>query len=166
VLWKVEDLHKFTVLMGRWLAAASCVITMIIMLLQTADVLGRKLFGTPVLGTYDITTLLIAPLVSFGIGYAHSEGAHVRVEFLVRILPQQVRRMMAICTSLLSLTFFILLTWRVILYGMKMWETGSQSLTIRLPIFPSVYSIALGCAVLCVLLVMDVIQYIKGTKET
>ena len=62
------------------------------MLLTTADALGRYLFNRPILAAYELTTnYLMVGVVFLALPYAYREGANIRVTFLVDRLGRTAR---------------------------------------------------------------------------
>ena len=68
----------------EWLGIAAMLLTMVITCL---DVVGAKVFLTPVLGAIDIVMLSQIVAISFAASMALIVGRHIRVEFFYRLLP-------------------------------------------------------------------------------
>jgi len=130
------------------------------MLLTTTDVIMR-LVATPIPGVYEIVGLLGVVAVSFSLAYTSVEKGHIAVEFLVRKLSPKNpgSRCRGKRFSFLVLFFFICR--QCVVYAGVLKESGEVSLTIQMPIYPFVYGIAIGCAALCIVLLMELIQSIR-----
>ncbi len=61
------------------------------MLLDTFDVIGRYLFNHPIIGTMEISTILMAAMILLGLGYTQSQKANIRIEILVSRYPPRVK---------------------------------------------------------------------------
>src|SRR5512136_2663026 len=72
------------------------------MLLTVADVILRA-GGRPIIGTYEIVTLLLALVVGFGIPQVSLDKGHVYMEFLLEKLTKRGKDMMNIFTRVLCL---------------------------------------------------------------
>lgn len=55
---------------------------LVLMVLTVVDVLGRSMFGQSVLGTVDISTLLLVAIAFLGLASAEIDGRHVSVTLL------------------------------------------------------------------------------------
>jgi TRAP-type C4-dicarboxylate transport system permease small subunit len=141
----------------NWVA---CISIVIMMLLTTADVIMR-LVATPIPGVYEIVGLLGVVAVSFSLAYTSVEKGHIAVEFLVRKLPRQTQAVVAAANDLLSLVLFFFICRQCVVYAGVLKQSGEVSLTIQMPIYPFVYGIAIGCAALCIVLLMELIQSIR-----
>ncbi|MDD2316182.1 MAG: TRAP transporter small permease [Desulfobacterales bacterium] len=141
----------------NWIASAAVIV---MMLLTTADVIMR-LAATPIPGVYEIVGLLGVVAVSFSLAYTSVEKGHIAVEFLVRKLPRKAQAVVAAANDFLSLVLFFFICRQCVVYAGVLKQSGEVSLTIQMPIYPFVYGIAIGCAALCIVLLMEFIQSIR-----
>jgi len=58
---------------------------------------------------------------------------------------------------------FGLITWQSLLYGLDLKKSGEVSLTLAMPLYPVLYGIAIGCALLCIVLLADGFQSLRRT---
>ncbi len=145
----------------NWISAGALVV---MMLLTTADVVLR-IFRNPIPGTYEVVGLLGAVVVSFSLGYTSIEKGHIAVEFLVRRFSTRVQTTINAVHELVSLVFFIIATWRSIIYGTELMKSGEVSSTLQMPTYPFVYGIAFGCSLLSVILFIEFIKSIRGVEK-
>jgi hypothetical protein len=83
----------------RWLDRAEAALTLVaviatfvMMLLTTADAIGRYVFNRPILVAYELTTnYLMIAAVFLAMPFAYREGANIRVTFLVARLRGTAR---------------------------------------------------------------------------
>ena len=91
-------------------------------LLVFLEVVMRFGFGSGFLWTQELTLLLSAWFVLFGISYGLKVGAHIGVDVLIRSVPPLVRRALSVLAVLMTLAYcglFIYGSW-VYLSKMKM----------------------------------------------
>lgn len=117
---------------------------LLMMVITCLDVLGGKLFRTPVYGALDIVMLSQLVAISFATAYALIIGRHVSVEFFMALLPERLQAIVDAVISFFGLTFFVLIAWRLIVYGHSLHIGGEVSATIRIPLYPFAYGIALA----------------------
>jgi TRAP-type C4-dicarboxylate transport system permease small subunit len=134
------------------------------MLLTTSDVVLR-LFRNPITGTYDMVGLLGAAFVSFALAHTSLEKGHIAVDFLVRKLPPRPRRLIDAGTELLSLGLFILVCVQSLRYAGRLRRMGEVSLTLRAPLHPFVYGIAVGSGMLCLVLLLRAAASLRALRE-
>ena len=84
-------------------------VTIVAVILITADVSGRYLFNRPIIGTAELATVLIAFL--FFLGYAHALiiGQHVRIAFFLDRFPERVRLAVESIAGLAGAALFAIL---------------------------------------------------------
>ena len=131
------------------------------MLLTCADVILR-LFSRPIPGTYELVSFFGAVSVAFAMAHTCVEKGHIAVSVLVQLLPRRGRETVDALTSALSLTLFALIAWRSVLYAEDLRRSGEVSLTLQLPFYPFVYGIGLSAAVVCLVLLSDLIRHLQG----
>jgi TRAP-type C4-dicarboxylate transport system permease small subunit len=69
---------------------AAVIATAIMMLLTSADAIGRYIFNSPVMGAYELTEkYLMVAAIFLGMSYAFRGGIFIRVTFLVDRLPRK-----------------------------------------------------------------------------
>jgi TRAP-type C4-dicarboxylate transport system permease small subunit len=130
----------------------------LIMLLTTCDVVLRYL-GHPILGSYDLVSFGAAFVIGFALPRTSWERMHITVDILVEKIPQH-RFIVDIVTRAMALALFVLIGWNLILLGTGFFETGEETLTLGIPLFPIAYALGL-CAILqCFSLIGDVVRIV------
>ena len=130
---------------------------LIMVLIVTANVIGRYLFRRPLIGTVEVEEFMLLVLVFFGIGYAQTKKRHVSIATLVDRLPQKAQLVINNVTYLPSLIVFSLITWQSLVMAKKYWIKGVSSLFLEVPLSPFLCIVAVGTAVLCLVLLSDFI---------
>ena len=141
----------------NWLAAIA---VLVMMILTCADVLLR-FFRHPIPGTYEIVGLMGTVAVSFALAHTTAHKGHIMVEFLTRRMPEKAQHVITAAGELLSAALFAILARQSILYALDLKRTGEVSLTIAIPIYPFVFGIAIGCLLVCFVLLADLHQSFK-----
>ncbi len=117
---------------------------LVMMVITCLDVFGGKLFRTPVYGALDIVMLSQLVAISFATAYALIIGRHVSVEFFMALLPERLQAIVDAIISFFGFTFFVLIVWRLTVYGHSLQIGGEVSATIRIPLYPFAYGIAVA----------------------
>jgi TRAP-type C4-dicarboxylate transport system permease small subunit len=142
--------------------AGTAVVAM--MLLTCADVILR-LFRRPVPGTYEIIGFLGTVAISFSLAYTSLEKGHIAVELLLEKLPRRVQAGVESVTSLIGAALFALMTWQSMAYAADLKQSGEVSVTLTMPIYPFIYGIAAGSALLCLVLLVESLQSAARTVQ-
>lgn len=140
--------------MSRWLnwGAASALILMT--LLVCANIVTR-LFGRPILGTFELVEFLLAFVISFTLAYGAVTRCHTTVDLVMRRFSQRTQAIVDSITCLISIGLFALVTWQCCLLAAKLWHIGEVSATLWVPFFPLLYGVAFNCAIVCLVLLID-----------
>jgi TRAP-type C4-dicarboxylate transport system permease small subunit len=138
---------------------------LVMMVITCLDVFGGKLFRTPVYGALDIVMLGQLVAVSFATAYALIIGRHVSVEFFLTILPRRLQAAIDAVISFFGLTFFVLIIWRLAVYGYSLQIGGEVSATIRIPMYPFAYGIAFASIPVALIFLARVLKAINRMVE-
>ena len=109
---------------------AACLVGM--MLLTCADVVGRA-FGYPIFGSVEIVGFMATLAVVMAMPYTHSVQGHIGVEILVRLFSERTQTIIDICTGIVSLLLFAVISWRMTVYAYTMQESGEVSMNLEFP---------------------------------
>jgi len=161
---------KFDVVTGKLgrlssgLAYVGCISLFAMMCLTTIDVVGRYLFNRPITGAFEITEYLVLILIFAFIGYAQSQKSHVAVDLLWTRLPYRARKYIDLVNHFVCLALMVLITWMSVLKAVELKEVGEASPNLMIPAFPFAFFMVLGCMVMCVELLRDILQLIDGPE--
>src|SRR5512139_3452072 len=78
----------------------------VMMLLTVADVLLRA-GGHPIIGTYEIVSLLLALVIGFGIPQVSLDRGHVYMDFILERFSKRGKKVMNTITRLFCIIFFL-----------------------------------------------------------
>jgi TRAP-type C4-dicarboxylate transport system permease small subunit len=141
---------------------ACCLIGMT--LLTCADVVGR-FFRHPIFGSVEIVGFMATLAVAMALPYTHEIKGHIGVEILVRTFSQRTQRIVDICTGLLSLALFGIVTWRIAVYARTMQQSGEVSMNLELPEYMVIYIVAFCFAVFTLIILREIIGNIRKLRE-
>ncbi len=127
------------------------------MLIVAANIILRVVWH-PINGTYDYVSFIGAVLVAFALAYTAIQKGHIEIEMLMERFPKRVQEVTASIMSILSLGFFVLVTWQSVLFANDMWRTGDTTMTALLPYYPYIYAIAFGSALLSLVILNNLIK--------
>lgn len=129
--------------------AGAAVVAM--MLLTCADIVLR-LMRRPITGTYELVGFCGALAVSFALAQTSLDRGHIAVDFLVQRFPPRAQAAVEAVNSLVAAALFGLVAGQALRYADGLRRAGEVSMTLQIPVHPIVYGIALGCGVLCLVL--------------
>jgi TRAP-type C4-dicarboxylate transport system permease small subunit len=156
----LEKFEKFNRRLSDWFEWIGLAGFLVMMFITCIDVIGAKLFLLPVFGAIDIVMLSQVVAISFAAAAALILGRHISVEFFVVMLPRRVRALIDIIIHLLGLALFIVIVWRLCVYGYLLQTGGEESATARIPLAPFAYSIALASIPVCLVFLLEFLNAI------
>jgi TRAP-type C4-dicarboxylate transport system permease small subunit len=157
ILWRLVE----WLLVKMKIVGAACLVGM--MFLTCADVVGR-FFGYPIFGSVEIVGFMATLAVVMALPYTHQVNGHIGVELVVRLLSEKTQTIMAICTGILSLILFAIVTWRMVLYAHTMQKSGEVSMNLELPEHTIIYVTALCLLVFTLNILQTIISNIRKLK--
>lgn len=131
------------------------------MFLITADVILRYFFRSPILGSTEMIEFTMVIAVFFAIAYTGSQKGHINVDVLTAKLSPRGQSIAAFVTTLVGLALFALTTWQSILFALAQRERGVTSPILHVPIPPLVLIVAFGCALLALVLLAQLFDYLS-----
>ncbi|MCO5108375.1 MAG: TRAP transporter small permease [Burkholderiaceae bacterium] len=130
-----------------WLAVAGGVVMLAFTAASVASILSRSVFGSPLVGDFELTERGTAIAVFAMLPYCHLRGGNVVVDMFVGMFAPAVRRFLAVLCDVLFAIVAGLMTWRLALGGINQYQFNDMSMMLQIPTWwmfvPIVASMAL-----------------------
>lgn len=165
------------VALDKWIGATEtglnllgAVLIAIIMLFTTYGIVMRYVFNAPFYGKVEITELIMAGAVFFGVAYTQKIGGHVRVSFVIEhFIRGRAHHVVECLTLFLALCGFSIITIATLNSALYDLEYGGVTSCLYLPKWPSKMAVPIGCFFLSLRLLIQFIQHllqvITGTEN-
>ncbi len=138
----------------------------LMMLLSVSDVLGRRIFGQAVLGTYELSEVMLVIVLFFTLGYVEILRRNITIGLVVDRLRPRSQNFIDSLMYVVFLIFFVLLTWQLGLYAVEAHQRNNVlSLTLPAPVFPFVILAAFGSALLSLVVLMHLLLFLAGALK-
>ena len=141
---------------------AACLVGM--MLLTCIDVVGRA-YGHPIFGSVEIVGYMAILSVVMAMPYTHQVQGHIGVEIIVRLFSEKTQTVIDICTGIISLTLFAVVTWRMTVYANTMKESGEVSMNLELPEHVIIFVTAFCILTFTLVILRDILNNIRKLKS-
>ena len=138
-----------------WMNAVGGIILVLMMLLTSADVVLR-LFGRPITGTYELIALAGAMVVAFAIPQTTKLKGNIGIDFFVDSRSKGVQDIMFVCTKILGIILFLLISWYLFEKADVLHKDGYVTSTLKFPFYPVAYGLSLCCLVESVTLLGEI----------
>jgi TRAP-type C4-dicarboxylate transport system permease small subunit len=156
----LDKLEKFNRRLSDWFQWIGLVGLLLMMVITCIDVVGAKVFRSPLLGALDMVMLSQVVAIAFAASMALILGRHIEVEFFVKMLPRRAQAVINSFVLLLGLGLFIVIVWRLSVLGHLFQTTGEYSATIHIPYYPFAYGIALASIPVCLVFLVRFLKSI------
>lgn len=133
--------------------------------LVTADIVGTKALRMPVSGAMDLSSLLALLAIAFSTAQTNRMGRHIKVDFVTMLLPKKVRKIIRFISTSLCVLFFATALWRLVLCAAGMQAHHEASLTVKIPLAPFAYAMALAFLPMLLVLLLELRAIAKGDDE-
>ena len=147
--------------LSRIMNVAASAVLAAMMLLTVSDVVLRYFLRKPILGATEITEGMMACLAFLALAWCAAENGHLKVDLLVSRFSTRVQALVDSLTSAVGLGVVAVLTWRSLLEGMAIQKLNIVSSLVRIPAYPFYYVIALGSAMLGLVILTQLIGHIN-----
>ncbi len=151
----IEKFKRFNEMLSGWAEWIGFGAIFLMVAVTCVDVLGAKLFLSPVFGALDIMMLAQLIAISFAASTALLRNRHVQVEFFMVIFPKRFQAIVDCLIKLLCLGLFILIVWRLFTHGYHLQTGGEETATARIPMSPFSYASAMGIIPVCLVLIQQ-----------
>ncbi len=157
-LWFTEKISKLLDVIAYTALTA-------IMLLTVTDVILRRFFNSPIIGTYEIVGMLGAIVLGFGLPLSSWLRSLIYVDFIVKKFPPKGQNIINIITRLVVIVVFLTIGYYMFQYATELMVSREVSMTRRIPFYPIAYGLGISSFVQCLVHVVDIIKIIGGEYE-
>lgn len=135
------------------------------MVLTVCDVIGRYFLNQPITGAYELTEFMLVITVAAGLAYTQVSKRHVAVEFIVGRLPLRAGKIIDGISYSICLGIYLLTAWQAIKGAETQWHHTITSAAFGLVFWPFYVFLALGCGVLCLVFLVDLLKLLRDKGD-
>lgn len=129
------------------------------MIVLTCANIFCRLVWKPIEGTYELMGFFGAIVAAFALGYTQIQRGHVSVDVLINTFSEKTKNALNIINSIICLLFFGIATWQIAKKATTLLTTGEVTETLRIIYYPFTYAVALGCALITLVFIADLLNY-------
>jgi TRAP-type C4-dicarboxylate transport system permease small subunit len=137
------------------------------MLLVVTEVLCRSLIGQSIEGTIEIVSICLALAIFLGYSPCEQENHHVKVELIVRLLPDKPRFAIDMTTYILAVAIVLISSWQVGLEAIASWEIGETlpGADFQVPVYPAKAVCFIGYVAFLIQLFINLVGIVRDRKS-
>lgn len=135
------------------------------MIVLTCSNIFLRLVWAPVRGTFELMGFFGALVAAFALGYTQIKRGHIAVDVLVNTFKKRNIRLTVAINSVLCGLFMAVCAWQVWLKAGVLWRSGEVTETLRIIYYPFTYGVAVGCGVLTLVFLADLVKAVFPGKD-
>ena len=128
------------------------------MILLTCSNIFLRIVWLPVKGTYELMGFFGAIVTAFALGYTQIKRGHIGIDIVVTLFSATAQRILNGINYFICMVFFSIAGWQIAKWARILWKTGEVTETLRIIFYPFTYGVALGCFVLALVLLVDLLR--------
>ena len=134
------------------------------MIVLTCANIFLRLVWIPVRGTFELMGFFGAIVAAFALAHTQTLKGHIAVDVLLNTFSPGKKRFCRIVNSLACFLFILLCAWQLAVKAGILREAEEVTETLQIAFYPFVYGVALGCLVLAVVFLSDLIEALSPSK--
>ena len=143
-----------------WIAG----IFLVTMILLTCANIFLRIVWMPVKGTFELMGFFGAIVTAFALGYTQIKRGHIGIDIVVDQFSAKTQRILNSINYSICMIFFAIAGWQVTKWATTLLKTGEITETLRIIFYPFTYGVAIGCFVLALVLLVDLLKVLIQEK--
>ena len=160
----MTGLQKISLLANKILVWVGGVVLVAMIALTCGNIILR-LVWVPIRGTFELMGFFGALVTAFALGYTQLKRGHIAVDVLVNTFSAGKQRFLRGVNSLICLAFAALCAWQLAVKAGVLQRSGEVTETLRIIYYPFTFLVALGCAVLALVFLVDLFKSLTTAEE-
>lgn len=160
----MEIVLSFVLRVNKILSGIAAVALAAMMCLTVADVIGRA-GGYPILGTYEVVSLICVIAIGFAIPLTSFKRRHIYMEFLIERMGQKGKNSLNTVTRILSFILFVLAGTNLFHMAREFASAREVTMALKIPLYPFAYGAGACCFVQAVVCLCDIVKIWEGRYE-
>ncbi len=159
----MEQLDKISRFLNKvliWIAG----VFLVTMILLTCSNIFLRLVWTPIRGTFELMGFFGAIVTAFALGYTQIYRGHIGIDIVVNQFPANIQRILSGISYFVCMVFFSVAGWQIARWATVLRKTGEITETLRIIFYPFTYAVALGCIILALVLLVDLLKVLIQGK--
>lgn len=156
-----ESLNRILRPVSGALYSVGLVCLVALMFLTMTDVILRYVFTLPITGSYDLTELMMAVAIVFGVARCGFLKEHVKVELVLERIPKKTRAIIDSVTAFIGFGLFVMISWQCFVYVKILIDSGLATNILKVPVFPFVGIVGIGCALYTLILLAHFLEFLS-----
>ena len=137
---------------------------LVMMTITVVDVILRW-FGLAIIGTMEVTELLLGVMAFFSFSWCYCEDKHLKIEVLAEQFPERARCVTSLLGALVGLIFFGAVMWGSFGLALDAYTRKEISPLLKIPLFPVKIIIMIASCIFFLQLLSSVLDRITRVAK-
>ena len=146
----LDSLARFTARVMNVIRALIGVLLVCSVLLNFANVCGRKFLSRPIIGAEEVMNFLMVSVVFLGAGCVAFDGTHINMEILVDRLPARWRTLFLVAAQIAAIVVAVILIYLGIPIIQHLQAFDERSQAANVPLWIPQVAVPIGLALLAI----------------
>jgi TRAP-type C4-dicarboxylate transport system permease small subunit len=142
------------------------VMLLAMMMMTVADVIMRYFFRRPIIGSVEISVVLMVCVVFLSIGWCALNDGHISVDIITGKLSKRGRALLNGFDNIVTLVLALIITWRSFTEAVFVKNMEVTSPLLAIPRYPFVFVTSFGFLLLFLAALILFIKNIKSIKDS
>ena len=156
--------------MRRWaqrfegvLGIAAAAVLLAMMLVTAVDVIGRYLFNKPLAGGFELTEMMLAALIYFGLPLVSKRREHIVIDTFDAFMSRSAKRVLDVVADVVCFLTLSGVGFLIFRRAARVAEYGDTTSVLKLPLAPLAY--AMGTMIVITALIHLVLIFVPHASQ-
>lgn len=159
----MDLIDRLAAALDRLLLGAACALLALMMLHVTADVVGRFLFNTPIIGTLEtVSYYYMVGAIFLPLAWVERRGEHIRVDLFAQRLPRTIQLALYVLACAAGLAFIGMMFWQSLHDAMRSTARAETIMSnFMFYIWPARWFLPVGLGVMALAILLNAIKALR-----
>jgi TRAP-type C4-dicarboxylate transport system permease small subunit len=143
----------------------SLVALVVMMLITSADVILRYLFDSPILGSFELTEILMVSMAGLSLAWCTLKSGHIRVDIITNMFSKKTNKAIDIINYIITAALCGFLVPALINRYIEGVKLDIRTYVLRIPEGPFILLLTFGYFLTFLVLIVKTVKSISGEKK-
>lgn len=135
------------------------------MMLLLIGNIALRFIATPIHGTYELVQMTAVFVLGLALAEAQVSKSHVSISLVMEKRSKRTQLVVGTIVTVIAIALFALVVSALWDYGLNLRSVGSATESLGIPLWPSVFALLAGVAVLVLVLLADLVQIYNSARS-
>ena len=157
-----SGLKRFTHPVSKYLGYLSAILSLCMAAVIILDLILLLVFHKPMIGILEYETFLLVIITFLSLAQTMIKRRHVSIDLITYRFSQRTRLFFGAIFSVFGMFLFFVISWQVVIRAVDAFARGSAAAVTGIPLYPFYFIAALGCALITLVLLENLLNCLSG----